>query len=171
MGSVLSNQSIHDLVSNIPPLIDSYLSLNEQLQPNGFDLTLNNIQTIESEGIIGANPNDRVIPTAQILPFDDSDWIDLPRGSFLITFNEIVALPMNIMAFGRPRSSLLRSGVAIHTAVWDAGYKGRSQALLVVYNSNGYRVQKYARLMQLVFLYLDQHTTQSYKGTYQHENL
>ena len=46
MGAVLSNQSIYDLVCNIPPLINSYLSLDDQLQPNGFDLTLNNIQTI-----------------------------------------------------------------------------------------------------------------------------
>lgn len=171
MGAVLSNQSIYDLVCNIPPLINSYLSLDDQLQPNGFDLTLNNIQTIAAGGTMGANPADRVIPNSELLSFDDSDWLKLPEGAFLITFNEVVALPMNLMAIGRPRSSLLRSGVAIHTAVWDAGYTGRSQALLVVNNPYGYHVQKNARLMQLVFINLDQPTAQGYQGKYQWENL
>lgn len=171
MGAVLSNQAIYDLVCSIPPLIDSYLSLNDQLQPNGFDLTLNNIQTIVAGGTIGADSTDRVIPSAELLSFDDSDWLDLPEGSFLITFNEVVALPMNLMALGRPRSSLLRSGVTIHTAVWDAGYTGRSQALLAIHNPNGYRVQRNARLMQLIFINLDQPTAQGYQGKYQWENL
>jgi dUTP pyrophosphatase len=89
----------------------------------------------------------------------------------LITLNEVVALPLDIMALGRPRSSLLRSGVSIHTAVWDAGYQGRSQALLVVHHPEGYRVRKGARLLQLVFWRLAMPVDQGYQGTYQRENL
>ena len=58
------------------------------------------------------------------------------------------------MALGRPRSSLLRSGVALHTAVWDAGYRGRSQSLLTVHHPEGFRLQRDARLAQLVFFRL-----------------
>ena len=89
----------------------------------------------------------------------------------MITFNEIVNLPLDVMALGRPRSSLLRSGVSIHTAVWDAGYRGRSQALLVVYNPAGFRVQKNARLMQLVFIRMAKPVSEGYQGRFLGENL
>ena len=88
-----------------------------------------------------------------------------------MTFNEVVNLPLNIMALGRPRSSLLRSGVSIHTAVWDAGYNGRSQALLVVYHPDGYRVQRDARLMQLVFLQMETAASRGYQGRFQSEHI
>ncbi|HUV75718.1 MAG TPA: deoxyuridine 5'-triphosphate nucleotidohydrolase, partial [Dehalococcoidales bacterium] len=56
------------------------------------------------------------------------------------------------------------------TAVWDAGYSGRSQSLMVVYNPQGFRVQRNARIIQLVFLQLTRET-EGYQGTYQGENI
>ena len=171
MTGILSNQSILRLIDGSPPLIHSYLSIDEQIQPNGFDLTLNCVATLETAGRVGEIPNDRKVSETSNLSFDEENWLHLPTGSFLITFNEIVSLPLNLMALGRPRSSLLRSGVAIHTAVWDAGYTGRSQALINVYHPNGYDMQKNARVMQLVFMLLDAPTQQEYDGVYQHENI
>jgi dUTP pyrophosphatase len=74
------------------------------------------------------------------------------------------------MALARPRSSLLRCGVTIETAVWDAGYSGRSQALLVVHNPSGFHLQKNARVLQLVFFRLTGET-EGYQGKYQRENI
>lgn len=104
------------------------------------------------------------------LVFSESGFIDLTPGAYIITYNEIVHLPNNIMALGRPRSSLLRCGVTIGTAVWDAGYSGRSQSLMVVYNPWGFCVQKNARVLQLVFLPLTRET-EGYQGAYQQENI
>jgi dUTP pyrophosphatase len=73
------------------------------------------------------------------------------------------------MAFARPRSTLLRSGVAIHTAVWDAGYSGRGEGLLSVLNPKGYRLQRGAAVLQLVFLRLGAATAEGYRGKYQGE--
>ena len=64
----------------------------------------------------------------------------------------------DLMALGRPRSSLCRCGVTLHTAVWDAGYRGRSTSLLNVMNPSGFRVQRGARLLQLVFFGLASET-------------
>jgi len=75
------------------------------------------------------------------------------------------------MALGKSRSSLLRGGVTIHNAVWDAGYHGRSQALLMVYNPYGFSVAQNARVLQLVFLTLDAATSVPYNGAFQGENL
>jgi len=159
------------LVQNSPPLLTGFPSLDQQLQPNGFDLTLSQVARLTSAGYMGSGPDQRGLSDTTLLEFDPKGWLHLPAGSYLITFNEVVHLPLDLMALGRPRSSLLRSGVSIHTAVWDAGYEGRSQALLRIYNPNGYRVQKDARLLQLVFFRLEQPLNQGYQGRFLGENL
>ena len=56
------------------------------------------------------------------LDFDADGFVTLTPGPYQIVYNEIVDLPNDLMALGRPRSSLCRCGVTIHTAIWDAGY-------------------------------------------------
>jgi dUTP pyrophosphatase len=55
--------------------------------------------------------------------------------------------------------------------LWDPGYRGRSQSLLVVYNPAGLRLKKNARLLQLVFMRLDGDAEKIYTGAYQGENI
>ena len=168
--TVLSKLDIRRLILSKPPLIEGYLDLETQLQPNGFDISLRDISALTTQGTIAVENSLRVISEPAPLAFDSSGFIDLKPGSYLITHNEVVHLPTNVMALARPRSSLLRCGVAVHTAVWDAGYSGRSQSLLVVYNELGFRLQKDARVLQMVFLFLSGET-EGYKGRYQGENL
>jgi dUTP pyrophosphatase len=78
---------------------------------------------------------------------------------------------VDVMALARPRSSLNRCGVSIHSAVWDAGYSGRSQSLLVVYNIHGFRLYRDARILQLVFFRLTGASKRSYNGRFQGENI
>jgi dUTP pyrophosphatase len=170
MTAVLPKSEIKYLIGQTPPLIEQYINLEEQLQPNGFDMTLREVAKLESPGNIAVDNSQRIISGLEPLPFGKSDSLELKPDAYLVTFNEIVHLPNNIMALAKPRSSLLRCGVAIHNAVWDAGYSGRSQALLVVYNPKGFRVQKNARVDQLVFFRLSG-TTEGYRGKYQNENI
>jgi dUTP pyrophosphatase len=170
MTVVLSRQDIRRLLKEKPPLIEGYIDLEEQVQPNGIDLTLRDIALIQSSGVIAAANDQRQLSEVAPLVFDGMGYIDLVPGAYIITYNEVVHLPEDIMALGRPRSSLLRCGVTVGTAVWDAGYEGRSQSLLVVYNPRGFRLQKNARVMQLVFMRLSG-KTEGYQGTYQGENI
>src|SRR5207244_3333002 len=73
------------------------------------------------------------------------------------------------LRWSRP-STPRRSGVSIHGAVWDAGYSGRGEGLLSVLNSRGYRLQRGARVAQLVFFRLSAATAEGYKGRYHGEN-
>jgi dUTP pyrophosphatase len=125
---------------------------------------------LQTPGTIATQNSQRTVSVPCPLPFDGSGFIDLIPAAYLITHNEIVHLPNNVMALARPRSSLLRCGVTINTAVWDAGYSGRSQSLMVVYNERGFRVQKYARVLQMVFFCLSSET-EGYRGKYQGENV
>ena len=168
--SVLSKQDIQRLLNQDPPLVEGWFDLEAQLQANGFDLTLRDVAMLESAGKIAVANSQRVVSELAPLVFDGLDSIELIPGTYIITYNEIVHLPSNIMALGRPRSSLLRCGVSVGTAVWDAGYSGRSQSLLVVYNPYGFRLQRNARIMQLVFFELTSET-EGYQGTYQGENI
>ena len=170
-SNALDQNSIEELILGSPPLIESYLSLDEQLQPNGFDLSLEDVSQLTSGGKMGYEPDQRKLSDSETLEFDQDGWLRLSPGPYLISFNEVVNLPLNLLALGRSRSSLLRSGVSIHTAVWDAGYRGRSQALLVIHNNHGYDLRKDARLMQLVFFHLTQPVDQGYQGRFLGENL
>jgi len=167
---VLSGNDIRRLLKQTPPLVEGWINLDEQVQTNGFDLTLREMAVMHSTGRIMASNSQREVSTLAPLEFGEEDCIDLAKGIYMITYNEIVHLPKNIMAFGRPRSSLLRCGVNVGTAVWDAGYEGRSQSLLMVHNPLGFRTQKNARITQLVFMELTGES-EGYKGVYQRENI
>jgi dUTP pyrophosphatase len=170
MAAILSKPEIHRLLKKTAPLVEGYINLEEQLQPNGIDLTLRDIALLQSSGRITVQNSQRLLPELAPLVFDGMGFIDLMPGAYIITYNEIVHLPKNIMALGRPRSSLLRCGVSVGTAVWDAGYSGRSQSLMVVYNPQGFRLERNARIIQLIFLKLGQ-KTEGYQGIYQEENI
>lgn len=170
MAAVLSQSDIHRLLQQKPPLIEGWVDLEQQVQPNGVDLTLREVALLQSPGRITVADSQRLVSDLAPLVFDGLGFVDLMPGAYVITYNEIVHLPKNIMALATPRSSLLRCGVMVNTAVWDAGYSGRSQSLLVVYNPHGFRVQQNARMVQLVFLRLTQET-EGYQGAYQGENI
>jgi len=168
--SVLTSKLILEHINKTPPLISGFLDLDLQLQTNGFDLSLRSVSKLVSFGRLSMDNKNRVISSQITLQFEENGMIHLEHGCYSIVFNEIVNLPKNIMAIGMPRSSLLRCGSTIHTAVWDAGYCGRSESLLVVNNPLGQVLEKDARVLQLVFSFL---TSQSegYSGIYQGENI
>lgn len=140
----------------------------EQIQINGIELTLESVYELEGEGRIDYDNSSRVIPEGKRIEFEDE--IHLRPGCYRIRFNEIVSIPKNMVAIARPRSSLIRSGATVETAVWDSGYRGRSEALLLIFNPHGLRLKKNARLIQLLFFELEKEVG-GYSGRYQNENL
>ena len=170
MGAVLSKEDILDLLKRTPPLVECPVNLEEQIQPNGIDLTVNSVALIASSGQMGFAAEERRLSGHSPLQFDALGYLDLPAGCYVITYNEILHLPKNVIALGKPRSSLLRCGVGVQTAVWDAGYSGRSQSLMVVYNPYGFRLSRDARILQLVFFLLTRESPEGYQGMFQGEN-
>jgi len=171
LTAVLSSEDILELLIQKPPIVEGLRNQAQQIQPNGIDFTVRDIALLASPGTLGEQNETRVLSATSPLVFDGMGSIDLLPGCYLITYNEIVNLPKDIMALALPRSSLLRCGVNVHTAVWDAGYSGRSQSLMVVYNQRGFRLFKDARVVQLIFFRLSHEVSEGYKGIFQKENI
>ena len=171
MFGILSREDILAMLKVDRPLVDNLFDIQQQIQPNGIDLTLKEIALLSSPGSLGLSNESRTLSSTSPLVFDGLSRIDLLPGCYLVTYNEVVNLPKNIMALAMPRSSLLRCGVSIHSAVWDAGYSGRSQSLMLVYNSRGFRIYRNARIVQMVFFLLSREVAQGYQGVFQGENI
>ncbi len=165
---VLNKDEIREMIFEFG-LIKDYIDLEIQLQPNGFDCTLRKVFKLKNAGKIDFDNKDRKVSETEELNFEN-DWVFLPKGYYKAQINEIVKLPKNVMAIGKPRSTLVRCGVSVISAVWDAGYEGRGEIGICVSNEEGVWLKRNARIMQLIFLKLEK-ATEGYRGTYFKENL
>jgi dUTP pyrophosphatase len=165
-AAVLAAAEIRELLAGEPPLANGLDDPSVQVQPNGLDVRLDSVWLPSEAGRLGRE--ERIIPARRELPFDEAGWLHLQPGAYVIRLSETVHLPLDLLALGFSRSSLLRAGCALLNAVWDAGYRGRSEALLGVFNPVGFDVQRGARVAQLVFIRLTR-ATDAYHGAYQGE--
>ena len=99
-----------------------------------------------------------------------NDEVHLAKGAYKVIFNEYVKIPNDAAALCFPRSSLLRCGATLECAVWDPGYEGRSEALLIVANEHGLDIKKNAKIGQLIFIKLSEAAKELYEGRYKGEN-
>ncbi len=152
-----------------PPLVEGLLDPEVQVQPHGIDLTVARVYRFCSPGVVGFPSTSTRLPEVEELAFPQEGWLHLAPGAYRIRLAEKVNLPVDVYAIARPRSSLLRMGVHVGTALWDAGYSGRGEALLVVHNPHGMRLARRARVVQLVFFRLDVPPQEGYAGRYQGE--
>lgn len=141
-----------------------------QLHPASIELTLRKVMSFKGAGVMDFTNQKRKVPECEEVPFNEEGYVDLKPGAYKVVFNEVVKIPPDCMAIGLPRSSLLRSGATIICGLWDPGYTGRSEALLVVFNPYGIRIYRNARLVQLVIMKV-MGVTRRYAGIYQGENM
>lgn len=142
----------------------------EHVQPNGIDLSIDAVWRFLDSGLLGAASADRQLPDREELVADSDGWWKLSSGAYGIRYGEWVEIPPDCGGLCFPRSSLLRMGLHVPTAVWDAGYAGRGEGLLLVTNPHGTRLQRGARVVQLVLFRLTATPGSAYAGRYQHEN-
>ncbi|MFC4358347.1 deoxyuridine 5'-triphosphate nucleotidohydrolase [Halobium salinum] len=141
----------------------------EQVQPNGVDLTLEAVFEGREPGRIGREDKEvgERRPVDPEERDDDTDAYYLPPGGYVVRYAETISIPEEHVGFVYPRSSLLRNSCMLNTAVWDAGYEGRGEGLLQVHHD--VEIERGARIAQLVLAEADHEGT--YDGSYQGENL
>jgi len=137
---------------------------DEQIQPNGVDLTLDAVFEQVEPGRIGRDG--KTIGERERVP-DDEGVYRLSPGGYVVRYAEVVRIPEKHVGFLLPRSSLLRNSCMLDTAVWDAGYEGRGEGLLEVHHE--IELEQGARIAQLVLA--DAAHRETYEGDYQGEHL
>ena len=77
---VLSAKDIRRLINGNPPLIEGWVNLDEQVQPNGFEITLRDISAYQNAGQIALTNRDRILPQLAPIPFDADGFVNLKPG-------------------------------------------------------------------------------------------
>lgn len=139
-----------------------------QRQPVGFDLTVATISSFAHQGVLGFDNDVRQLPQLRELIWHDNSPLLLHSGGYLVNYNEVVDVPLDSAGIVLPRSSLLRCGATLHTALWEPGYRGRGYGLLTVHHP--LCLHRHARIAQLVMMRLEQAVELGYTGVYQGEN-
>mgnify|MGYP000427533454 CR=1 FL=1 len=160
------------VADHVTPIAD------EQVQPNGVDLTAESVLRQVSPGRIGRDGKSigerEPVPagadaaedgTVEATGSGDAATWRLSPGAYVLQYAETVRIPEGHVGFIYPRSSLMRNAAMLHTAVWDAGYEGRGEGLLEVHHD--LELERGARVGQLVLARGDHETT--YDGSYQGE--
>jgi deoxycytidine triphosphate deaminase len=159
---------------------------DDQVQPNGVDLTLGAVHEQVEPGRLGRSGKTvgerrTVDPGGHVgseggngSESGDGDGAEsgiptyrLGPGGYVAEYAERVRIPDGHVGFVFPRSSLMRNSAMLHTAVWDAGYEGRGEGLLEVHHD--LVVERGARFAQFVLAAADHEGT--YEGDYQGERL
>lgn len=153
----------------------------DHLTPVGYDFTINKLYTMAGPSWIGKTgkklPQYYEIPPQKDMrdQYDSEEARTTPGWSvwdniYIIEFAETVRIPAGYMGLMWPRSTLLRCGLTLETAIWDAGYVGISKTTLVAPDKNAVWLAQGARVGHMVLVKLD--TAGSlYSGSYQGEGL
>ena len=151
------------VADHVNPLTD------EQIQPNGVDLTVETVLEQREPGRIGRD--DKTVgdrrPVQPDATSEDAKRVSLTPGGYVLQYAETISIPAGYVGFIYPRSSLMRNSCMLNTAVWDAGYTGKGEGLLEVHHD--IELERGARIAQLVFAEADHDGT--YDGAYQGERL
>ncbi|MFB6079618.1 MAG: deoxyuridine 5'-triphosphate nucleotidohydrolase [Haloferacaceae archaeon] len=135
----------------------------DQIQPNGVDLTVATVLEQRTPGRIGREG--KTVGDRRPVDADATDGYRLDPGGYVVQYGETVHVPEGHVGFILPRSSLLRNSTALDTAVWDAGYEGRGEGLLRVHHP--IEIEDGARIGQFVLAAASHEGT--YDGSYQGE--
>jgi dUTP pyrophosphatase len=134
------------------------------LTSQGYDFSVDKIESMSGVGRLLLD--DKTLPS-----YERADrtgrFYHLKPGQYIVTFEEHVNIPWDVCGFMWSRSTLLRMGASMQTAVWDAGYYGVGASLLLVSNPLGITIERGARIGQMIFHRLETGTKRPYNGQYQ----
>ncbi len=140
-----------------------------QIQLAGIDLTIDRIERFVGEGYLSFENQDRVLPITKPLIPDENNTFYLTPGGYQVRYNESVHIPLDAAGIVLPRSSLMRSGATLHSALWDPGYQGIGMGLITIHHP--IKIQRNARIAQMIFITLSKGAETPYQGMYQGEGM
>lgn len=158
-------------------LREKYPDLDEkQYQPAGIDLKLGKIETFD----VGQNKFYGIIDGLKVLPSRSelkmnalsvngqikSVYSLRPGVPYIATVENKIQIDESCLQFYKPRSSLLRCGTNVMTAVGDPDFYGHLSFLVINYLPVDFVITKGERFAQLVDIKVDG-VSYGYDGDYQ----
>lgn len=149
----------------------------EQRQPNGIDLRLGAVYEIVDNGYVyGLLKDNKNVPPHIPVPIEEipthegyiKGWGLQPETLYILEVENDIKISDNCAQTYYPRSTLLRSGCTLHTAVGDAGYNGKLAFLFINHLKGPFVLEKGVRFAQLLD-YQVEGVNQGYDGDYQND--
>jgi deoxycytidine triphosphate deaminase len=152
----------------ISPLIQKVVQADsgEQKQPAGYDVSVSKIHSFpKSKFSLGIAKGEN--STLEEVPLVNNYFELNEIGAYFVDLNEITTIPKDAIGILLPRSTLLRNGLDVRTALFDPGYSGQPKVMLVCHRPA--RIQRFARIGQIIILKSDREFNSQYSGQYQGE--
>lgn len=143
----------------------------DQFTPNGIDLRLKEVYLPEniSRGVFGITKGQKVIPQLIKIPTLDGTYILNPEKKYFINCGRI-DIPKDCVQFYYLRSTLMRAGLELYSAVGDAGYSGDLIFAVKVSGVSSIMIEENERIVQAVTHKLTSQT-EGYDGDYQNNKI
>jgi deoxycytidine triphosphate deaminase len=153
---------------DISTLIEKVISADsgEQKQPAGYDVSVNKIYSFPKSKF-NLTIKKRENSTLSEVPLVNDHFELNETGAYFVDLNEITTIPKDAIGILLPRSTLLRNGLDVRTALFDPGYSGQPKVMLVCHRPAS--IQRFARIGQLIIIKSDKEFTSQYSGQYQGE--
>ena len=171
------------MINGEEKLREMYPDLEEdQYQPAGIDLTLGELKKIvepkrnqfgRATEYYGLFKEEKRLPSLKDaksikMRFGDElreTFYLEPKGRYIAITAEKIEIDDASAQLYRPRSSLLRAGVSVHTAVGDPAFNGHLSYLVVNHNEFPFLLEKGVRFVQLIDFQCDG-VIKAYDGDY-----
>ena len=154
---------------------------DEDYQPSGLDLRLGKVYELsdDTDGDVsfGLFKDKKILPKLYSCSMDDffleynvKGWSLLPNRPYICEVDRQIKIGSENAQFYLPRSSLLRAGVNVYTALGDLGYNGHLSFLVINHSTRPFFLEKGVRFAQLVDFRV-RGGSESYDGDYQEKEV
>lgn len=157
-------------------LRELYPDLDEnQYQPAGIDLKLGDVKIFNgNEEVYAIVDGTKQLPNQQSIEESavkigstklEVGFMIEPHVPYIAVVKNKIKIPLDIIQLYFPRSSLLRAGVDVRTAVGDPGFDGHLSFLLINHSDTPFFIKKNERFVQMVCMKVDG-VVDGYNGDY-----
>jgi dUTP pyrophosphatase len=109
---------------------------NDQIQPNGVDLRIGELYRVSGNHAYFGEEEYVKPKRTKIQPEEEyagrRQFYSIPPGHYIVVYDEKIHIPEGHVGHVYPRSRLMRSGIQLTTALWDQGYEGVGEGMLIV---------------------------------------
>jgi deoxycytidine triphosphate deaminase len=134
------------IIANKEELKDYYP--NYALTSNGIDVTIGELESLESGGKMGVNT--KLLAKTKEKPLIHNYWSIRPGEACLATSEFKMRIPDGMVQTYHIRSSLARVGITMNSSVGDSGFNGKLQVLLVNNGPFSFNLERGARVFQAI---------------------